>query len=154
MLRQVAAEAPQAPHDTPHDTPHDMRQEAGAGLVTAAELAQMKGDAALAAIRQAMGTLLRQVLRSPDSGLPGPDAGDIGLSAFGVDSLMAMELRSRIRAWVNVELPTHMLVGDATLAQVAGLIHEKVLLGLLVNGAGTAGGGTAPEQATDDVFVL
>ncbi len=102
-------------------------------LIASAELAQMESEAATAEIRRGMCNLLRQVLRSQDIGplADDRDAANVRLSALGIDSLMAMELRNRVKTWVNVELPTHMLIGDADLGEVAELIYEKVLLAFL-----------------------
>ncbi len=102
-------------------------------LIPPKSLAAMDSAAAGLVIRQVLGSLLRQVLRGGDSGPLAPDADpcDVRLSSLGVDSLMAMELRNRVRAWVNVDLPAHLLIGNSSVEEVASLIYQKVLLGVL-----------------------
>lgn len=50
------------------------------------------------------------------------------LSSLGIDSLMAMEVRNRVRGWVGVDLPAHLLIGGNQVSEVVELIHQKVLL--------------------------
>jgi NADP-dependent 3-hydroxy acid dehydrogenase YdfG len=98
-------------------------------LVSAQQLAAMDGADAERVICRALGGLLRQVLHSEDPALTNDgETGQLRLSALGVDSLMAMELRNRVRAWLNVDLPAHLLIGNGTVSEVAGLVHQRVLL--------------------------
>ncbi|GIQ67177.1 type I polyketide synthase [Xylanibacillus composti] len=52
----------------------------------------------------------------------------VKLSALGLDSLMAMELRSRIRAWVGADIPAHQFIGGGLVKDVLQLIRQRVLL--------------------------
>ena len=68
----------------------------------------------------------------------GADVAQLRLSSLGVDSLMAMELRNRIRTWVNVDLPAHVLIGNGTVSEAADLIYQRVLLDSLRAPAATS----------------
>jgi acyl carrier protein len=102
-------------------------------LITLDALSTLDSAEAGSAIRQSLASLLRQVLRSNGDGplAVGNDPRDVRLSSLGVDSLMATELRNRVRAWANVDLPAHLLIGNSTVEEVADLIYQKVLLGYL-----------------------
>lgn len=102
-------------------------------LIRGEALAALDSAAAGLAIRQALCSLLKQVLHSDEGGPldDGIDPRDVRLSSLGVDSLMAMELRNRVRAWVNVDLPAHLLIGNSSVEEVANLIYQKVLLSYL-----------------------
>jgi pimaricinolide synthase PimS1 len=135
LLRDVAADA--APGAEP--------------LIPAAALTAMDAAEAGIEICGVLGGLLRQVLHSNDSALANAaDVAQLRLSSLGVDSLMAMELRNRIRAWVHVDLPAHVLIGNGTVSEVADLIYQGVLLDSLRAPAATSGI-TADEQ---EVLVL
>ena len=51
-------------------------------------------------------------------------AGEV-LATFGMDSMMGMELRSRIAAWVGVDVAPHVLIGDR-LSHVVKEIHDAL----------------------------
>ncbi len=124
----------------------------GESLISAEALAALDAGAAGLAIRRALADLLRQVLRSGDNGplAEGKDPRDLRLSSLGVDSLMATELRNRVRAWINVDLPAHLLIGNSSVEEVSDLIYQKVLLAYLSSAAPDA------DAAIDDgeEFVL
>jgi len=102
-------------------------------LIRGEALAALDSAAAGLAVRQALCSLLKQVLHSDEGGPldDGTDPRDVRLSSLGIDSLMAMELRNRVRAWVNVDLPAHLLIGNNSVEEVANLIYQKVLLSYL-----------------------
>ena len=50
------------------------------------------------------------------------------LNDLGFDSMMAMELRHRISSELEVEVPPEKLIGSSTLAQVAGLLLNQLVL--------------------------
>lgn len=50
------------------------------------------------------------------------------LNDLGFDSMMAMELRHRISSELEVEVPPEELIGSSTLAQVAGLVLNQLVL--------------------------
>lgn len=49
-------------------------------------------------------------------------------SSLGIDSFMAMSLLNQLRAWVGIDVPTHMLIGDTRIVDVVEHIYQKVLL--------------------------
>ena len=113
LLREVAVDA--APSAEP--------------LISGAALAAMDAAEAGPQICSVLGGLLRQVLHNNDPALAsGADVAQLRLSSLGVDSLMAMELRNRVRGWVNVDLPAHVLIGNGTVSEVADLVYQRVLL--------------------------
>jgi hypothetical protein len=112
-------------------------------------LAKLDDVQATLAIRKALGSILRQVLRSKDGALrEGKDPGDLRLSSLGVDSLMAMEMRNRVRTWANVDVPAHVLIGNGTVAEVAELVYQRILLGYLRAPSG------ATEITGEEVLIL
>lgn len=50
------------------------------------------------------------------------------LNDLGFDSMMAMELRHRISTELEVEIPPEEFIGSSTLAQVAGLVLNQLVL--------------------------
>ncbi len=94
-------------------------------------LLAMDKPEALAAIRIELAAQLAQVLKLDASQLPAHDPSrfdHLRLSSLGLDSLMAMEMRNRMRGWLGVDLPAHVLIGGVEVAEVLELIHEKALL--------------------------
>ena len=88
-------------------------------------------DAALAALRQGLAALLREVLQLGAAGLPAADAeafAQVRLSSLGVDSLAAMDLRERLRRWLGAELPARDFVSGTPLGVVLAQLHEHLLL--------------------------
>ncbi|MFZ1180139.1 MAG: beta-ketoacyl reductase, partial [Herbaspirillum sp.] len=73
------------------------------------------------------------------------------LSSLGIDSLMGMELRNRVRAWVKVDLPAHVLIGGGTVQEVVELIQQKLLVRSLSIERALAGDDA---QTDDDAEVL
>ena len=57
---------------------------------------------------------------------------------------MAMQVRNDLRAWIGVDLPAHLLIGNTRLAEVIALLHQKVML-LSVSSAAD----TNPADAAD-----
>lgn len=93
-------------------------------------LADMDSAQARKAICAHFGGLLAAVLKADAVALHGDHARFMNtrLSSLGIDSLMAMEVRNRVRGWVGVDLPAHLLIGGNPVADVIDLIHQKVLL--------------------------
>jgi acyl carrier protein len=105
------------------------------------ELLVLPPAEALAAVRQGLAGLLRQVLQLDAAQLPPPDSAlftGLRLSSLGVDSLAAMDLRDRVRRWLGAELPARDLVGATELGGVAAQLHEHLLLKRLSMPAGDA----------------
>lgn len=50
------------------------------------------------------------------------------LNDLGFDSMMGMELRHRIMTELEVDIPPEEFIGSATLAHVAGLVLEQLIL--------------------------
>ncbi len=107
--------------------------------ISVGELALLNASAAQTAIQMSLASLLKEVLRMSDGCvLDQANAHQLALSSLGIDSLLAMELRNRVRSWVNVDLPAHLLIGNNTLKEVADHIYEKVLLGLVSSASSTS----------------
>ncbi len=106
-------------------------------LMSAQELLALTPAAAEDAILLGLGQLLRGVLRvDPSAQFPDQKRlAGMTLLSLGVDSLMAAELRNRVHAWLGVDVPAHVLISNDCIAQVAELIHGKVLLLSLSSGA-------------------
>jgi len=129
----------------------EQESQAAETFVSMETLAMLDDADATLAIRQVLGRMLRQVLHSNDAALAeGADPGHLRLSALGVDSLMAMELRNRVGSWAKVEVPAHVLIGNGTVAEVADLIYQRVLLGFLK--APSSGAECAGEE--EEVLVI
>lgn len=122
-------------------------------MLAPAELLQLPSEAAARAILTSLAQMAGAVFRI-DLAHIHTDGGQLAatrLSVLGIDSLMAMELRNQLRAWAGVDLPTHVLIGGASLAEVARLIHEK----LLMQQIGTPTGSASPGKESDmEEFVL
>lgn len=94
--------------------------------------AELDPDTARLEIRLALAGLIKQVLKMADGDLlDSADPAPIMLSSLGIDSLLAMELRNRVRAWANADLPAHLLIGNNTVEVVADQIYQKILLASL-----------------------
>jgi acyl carrier protein len=50
------------------------------------------------------------------------------ISHLGIDSVGAMELRARLQSWVDVDLPSHLLIGSNSVGEVVEIIRQKVLV--------------------------
>ena len=50
------------------------------------------------------------------------------LNDLGFDSMMAMELRHRIETELEVRIHAEVFIGTSTLAQIAGLLLDKIVL--------------------------
>ncbi|MCW5256845.1 acyltransferase domain-containing protein [Verminephrobacter aporrectodeae subsp. tuberculatae] len=111
-------------------------------------LAKLDPGDALAALIRELGRLAAEVLRQP---IPGQGEGLAAtkLSLLGLDSLMAMDLRHRVRQWIGVDLPAHLLISGSSLGDVSRLIYEQVLLRAVQHEP------TASDTSdTQEVFVL
>jgi len=101
-------------------------------LPTLGELTSLPTNEALNTILIALGELIGQVLRMQSPVLTDlVKLADLDLSSLGMDSLLAMELRNRIRAWVDVDLPAHLLIGNNKMLEIAETVHQKVLVSSL-----------------------
>lgn len=78
------------------------------------------------------------------------------LSELGMDSLMAMDLRNRLRKQLAVDIPVEMLLGGSKIQAIADLIYEQLLLNRLVNNSNADVSGAAETTSGEDVesFVL
>jgi|GEM_PF-1210435 len=122
-------------------------------LVPAGEIAALSEGEATQVILRGLGVILGEVLKFDVSRDFADEQrlADLQLSSLGIDSLMATELRNRVRAWVSVDVPAHMLIGGSRVGEVAELIHQKSLLAFLSR--------SQPEKTEDvasdsEVFVL
>lgn len=120
------------------------------GLPSAEALAALPGPEAAPALLQALGRLVSGALRAE---LPRDPAelGQLRIAALGVDSLLAMEIRGRIRAWLAVDVPAHLLIGGARMAELAESIHQKMLLRSI---SVAAEDDTVDQGEDTEVFVL
>ena len=101
-------------------------------LPTLGELTSLPTNEALNIILIALGELIGQVLRMQSPVLTDlAQLAELDLSSLGMDSLLAMELRNRIRAWVDVDLPAHLLIGNNKMLEIAETVHQKVLVSSL-----------------------
>ncbi|WP_394814731.1 amino acid adenylation domain-containing protein [Streptomyces millisiae] len=72
----------------------------------------------------------------------------VSLNSLGLDSLLAMELRSRVQTELQVALPVVALLSSAPMSELIAQAHDG-LLGLVADGAG-GGGGAAVERFSDE----
>ncbi len=131
------------------------KSEAGKLLekISPEQLAALSDQEASQSILRGLSFILGEVLQV-DAARDFADLGsfaELQLSSLGIDSLMATELRNRVRTWVNVDVPAHMLIGGSAISEVAELIHQKSLLAYLSR--------VQPEKnqeapADEEVFVL
>lgn len=135
-----------------HELPPAEGRQADAALPSAELLASLEAQPALHAMVQALGALVAIVLRQ--SALPGaqrPEAlSALRLSDLGLDSLMAMDLRNRVRQWIGVDLPAHLLISGSSIGEVARLSYEQLLLSVIQIDHRAA----ADVPADEEVFVL
>ncbi|MCX2729531.1 amino acid adenylation domain-containing protein [Saccharopolyspora sp. NFXS83] len=85
--------------------------------------------------------LVANVLRVPPESI----AEDDGLSALGLDSMLAMELRARIHTELGVALPVVALLGNTPVHELVDQVHDEVL-----DAADDAGGGAVVEVFRDE----
>ncbi|WP_425086162.1 amino acid adenylation domain-containing protein, partial [Streptomyces hainanensis] len=71
----------------------------------------------------------------------------VSLGSLGLDSLLAMELRSRVQTELQVALPVVALLSSAPMSELVAQAHDG-LLGLVADGAGE-GGGAVVERFED-----
>ena len=71
---------------------------------------------------------------------------ELPISSLDVDSVSAMELRARIRAWLDVDLPSHLLIGTSSIGEVAETIYQKVLMRQLNAGEHSDDAETEPNE--------
>jgi acyl carrier protein len=114
-----------------------------------------KADSA-AAIRQELAQQLVQVLKLNRSELYADDPvhfDRLRLSSLGVDSLMALEIRSRVREWLGIDLPAQLLIGGTEIGEIMDVIRQKALLRCISQPAlrPLAGASDAPAL---EVFVI
>ena len=76
---------------------------------------------------------------------------ELPLSAFGFDSLMAVEIRQRVERELGVAVPVVRLIGGAGLAQLAGWLAEEAGAATAVAAESSAAieDGTAAASARD-----
>lgn len=82
------------------------------------------GKASSATDDEAAGTmnLIRQIL-AEEIGVPAQDIkDDTGLAEMGVDSLLALTVLGRLRETVDMDLPSDLFGGDATLGAISGTL--------------------------------
>ncbi|MEV0848027.1 amino acid adenylation domain-containing protein [Streptomyces sp. NPDC049954] len=96
-------------------------------------------------VTQRFTALVASVLRTGAEDL---DA-STGLSALGLDSLLAMELRARIQAELGIALPVVALLSGTSVGELADRLHDG-LLDRVSAGAGDGDQGTAVEAFTDE----
>ncbi|MDT3396169.1 amino acid adenylation domain-containing protein [Streptomyces sp. B1866] len=73
----------------------------------------------------------------------------VSLGALGLDSLLAMELRTRVHADLGVALPVVALLSGSPFADLVGQLHDG-LADLVADGAGDSAQGAAVEVHTDE----
>lgn len=117
-------------------------------LPSSDHIAGLEQTLALDSIRQTLAGLICEVLRLDSVSVLGDarQLADTQLSSLGIDSLMAMELRNRVRNWIQVDLPAHLLIGGSSIGEVSELVYQKVLFGHLSNGDSVAPGSTSDEE--------
>jgi acyl carrier protein len=86
------------------------------------ELAASPGAARPPALAAWLRTQVGEVLRLP----PGRVPGDAALTALGLDSMMAVELRERVRRALGVHLPLLDFFGGATVESLVGGLLDRI----------------------------
>ena len=145
-LRALAASTKAAPASAPETAP---------ALPDPASFAALDRDGAVDLLSRTLVQLLARVTRL-DAATFGADRASLAalsLSTLGIDSLMAMEVRNDVRAWIGIDLPAHLLIGGSSLGEVIDLLYQKLLLRNLSHASTTPAAGSADDTEVE-VFVL
>ena len=73
--------------------------------------------------------LVSKFLGLPPSNLPNPNE---ALNSIGLDSLVSIQLRNRLRTDLEIELPMNKLSVDTTITKIVSALQEQLLLGDLL----------------------
>jgi acyl carrier protein len=124
-----------------------------AGLPTLETLLAATGPTASRCVMQGLAKLIARVRKLDPAVMADEDTyADQPISSFGIDSVGAMEVRSAIRPWLGVDVPSHLLIGAHPMREVAATLHDKLLLQHL---SGAATGAVTDVTALDEeVLVL
>ncbi len=95
------------------------------GLRLRGQIAEMAPEAALAALVEVLGEALAEILKLPASAINA----DRPVVGFGVDSLMAVELRTAVEARLGVQVPLLALGADTTLRAMAERLRQIIQSG-------------------------
>lgn len=114
------------------------------------ELSSLEPVQALQAIARVLLGMTVIVLRQPALNDSVETASSVRLSDLGLDSLMAMDLRNRVRIWAGVDLPAHLLISGGNIGEIANLIYEQILFAVI----NQTPAGQETEVNGEEVFVL
>jgi hypothetical protein len=115
--------------------PTQPRREGSQAASTGGKLVDRVQAAAAGGREQLLASGLRDILAEvAELGPPEELAFDVPLQQFGVDSLVAVQLRNRITTEVGVTVPISSLIGGSSLSELAVLLRDR----LEANGVGQA----------------
>lgn len=125
-------------------------------LPALADLGNLQDPATHDLLLTSLGNLIAQAMRMEVNQLLGDKAafGKMRFTSLGIDSLTTVDLRKRVRDWLDVDVPADLLIGGAVINEVIDLLKQQILLQRL-SGSLTANT-SADDVNTEDeeVFVL
>ena len=99
-------------------------------LISIEELSQMPLGEVSKEILNGIGELLGEVLRfNAEREFGGMEKfASARLTSLGIDSLTTVELRTRVKKWLGVDIPAELMIGGGRVSEVVDLINQKMLL--------------------------
>lgn len=75
-------------------------------------------------------------------------------TSLGIDSLTTVDLRKRIRDWLDVDVPAEVLIGGAVIGEVIDLLKQQILLQRLSHVSTANESSDESSNEDEEVFVL
>lgn len=125
-------------------------------LPAATELGDLQNPATHDLLLTSLGNLIAQAMRMDVNQLLGDKSafGKLRFTSLGIDSLTTVDLRKRVRDWLNVDVPADLLIGGAVINEVVDLLKQQILLQRLSGSLTTDTSVESVNTEDEEVFVL